>query len=111
MFTCPKCKAEFETGITYRSGKHTRLDCPECKSYIKFLPQEPIGEPADFTLSFGRHIGKTIAEIHNIDPIYIHWLGTVKGLPGKMALSFLHSFPNTEISALPEKEDEQLPLF
>lgn len=49
-------------------GRHIKVICPICKSFIKFLPHSV---PA---LWFGKYKGRTISEIAQKDPSYLQWL-------------------------------------
>lgn len=48
-----------------------RADCPECYSYIKFVPR---GRLADVTLFFGKHKGERVADVAREEPDYLRWL-------------------------------------
>lgn len=90
MYKCKQCGIHFEreAGIKYKSGKHIRLDCPVCKSFVRFL-QQPIPDAGHEIMAFGKYKGKAIYEIFAIDSNYILWLTGVKGRPGRVAQSYL----------------------
>lgn len=113
MYVCNRCKKTFETGIIYQNGKHQQLDCPYCKSFVKFI-QQPITNPGKELMPYGKHVGKTYQEVWETDPGYIRWFVGVNGRPGKVAQALLQQMSNTEISAIPEQpevEDDQNSLF
>lgn len=75
--TCKKCGLfvdETDCKIEHlplpSGGFHLKCSCPDCGSYIKFLPHS---EPK---LYFGKYKGKTIKEIAKEDKEYLKWLLT-----------------------------------
>ena len=100
MYVCNKCKNTFETGITYQNGKHQQLDCPVCKSFVKFL-QQPVTNPGKELLPYGKYVGKSFEDVWAADPGYIRWFVGVNGRPGRVAQAFLQLMANAENSAIP----------
>jgi len=41
--SCPKCKREVIEPILSKSGPHLRADCPQCKSFMRFLKRTDAG--------------------------------------------------------------------
>lgn len=71
---CKKCNKEVEYStqeVIFKNGtKHLEARCAECKTYLKYLPQNnPIT-----ILPYGKHKGKSLEEICEIDIEYLRWL-------------------------------------
>jgi len=77
---CMKCGADFnqDDAIATNAGVHQKLHCPNCGTYAKFAQTaEDIDE--NYVVEFGKHAGKTIAEIERTAPGYIAFLANGRG--------------------------------
>lgn len=62
---CPKCA--YRTFLK-RKGPHVGWYCMQC-GFLKWMPQSW----KVFIMPFGKHKGKTLQEIKNVDIEYIRW--------------------------------------
>ena len=81
QLTCTKCGLMFmdiegtiEEIPLKGGGSHLKCSCPGCGLYVKFLPHATGGN----IFYFGKYKGKTVEEVHKIDPKYLTWLLTEK---------------------------------
>lgn len=73
MIKCNRCKKDIEPTVeekTFSNGVlHLSASCPDCKRWIKYLPQET--KLSEVIMPFGKHKNERIIDI---DSDYLYWL-------------------------------------
>jgi RNase P subunit RPR2 len=74
--TCKKCGAIQEPNVkavTFKNGvMHIEARCPDCDSFIKYLPQDTQIDPLS-PMPFGKYKGRSIISIAHEDKGYAKW--------------------------------------
>jgi hypothetical protein len=70
--------------VVFKNGTtHLERRCSKCYKYLGYQPQER----EDYTLFFGKHKGKTIKEIAEVDKEYLEWLSKQTWLKDKYKIA------------------------
>ena len=87
IITCSKCQAMFleEDGVKNKIKALTRLDCPVCGTFHRFIALPIIDPGAELFWLPGKYQGRPIREVYAENPKVVKWLATQKGRSSKAA--------------------------
>ena len=91
VYLCPKCHADFteSEGVLSQAGAKSRLSCPVCGAFRKFVPKEMPDPGLELVYARGSHFRKTIEDVYGVDPSYVRYMSGLTGRGANAARLFL----------------------